>query len=330
MNGTLTFSALYLNNRPGLLLLNGVVYVAFGSTCDIGTWHGWLFGYDTSTLTQSASFNVTPNGTSAGIWQGGTGLLGIGNNIYVTTGNGTFDVNQGGVDYGDSILKLSTSNGLSVSDYFTPRNQSSLNSTDTDLGAGGPIAIPGTSLIVSIGKDHVLRLLNTNNMGKFNATFDADVEEFTAATHIFMGSLVYWNSPNNGPVIYLWSGSDHLKAFKFVNGRFQKIPVSQSTFLSTAGYSDSVPLSLSANGRNAGTGILWAAGSFSGNANHMTVPGIVRAFDATDLTKELWNSKQDAARDDLGNYAKFCPPTIANGKVYMATFSNQLVVYGLL
>ena len=110
----------------------------------------------------------------------------------------------------------------------------------------------------------------------------------------------------------------------------QTTPVSQSTVLEAEGYSNSVPLSLSANGNQEGTGIVWGSGAFSANANRNTVAGILRAFDATDLTKELWDSKQNAARDDVGNYAKFSPPTIANGKVYLATFSNQLVVYGLL
>lgn len=59
-------------------------------------------------------------------------------------------------------------------------------------------------------------------------------------------------------------------------------------------------------------------------------PGVLRAFDATDVSKELWNSLQDATRDDLGNFAKFSPPTVVNGKVYLPTFSNQLVIYGLL
>jgi hypothetical protein len=88
-------------------------------------------------------------------------------------------------------------------------------------------------------------------------------------------------------------------------------------------------LSLSANGSTSGSGIVWASVSYSGDSNQQTVPGILRAFDATNLNTELWNSKQNAVRDDVGNYAKFAPPTIANGKVYLATFSNQLLVYGL-
>ena len=144
-----------------------------------------------------------------------------------------------------------------------------------------------------------------------------------------MGAPIYWNSPDYGPVIYLWGPGDNLKAFQFTKGKFNPIPVMQSTTASAYGYSNSSPLSLSSNGSLAGSAIVWAASAYSGDSNQTTVPGIVRAFDATNLNVELWNSKQNVARDDVGNFAKFSPPTVANGKVYVATFSNQLLVYGL-
>ena len=331
VGGMVTFDPLQQFNRPGLLLLNGVVYVAFGSACETPPWHGWILGYGASTLQQVAVLNTTPNGSDGGIWGGGQGLLAdSGNNIYVMTGNGTFDPTTGG-DYGDSVLKISTASGLSVVDYFTPTNQADLDAADLDLGSGGPMALPGTSLIVGSGKDGIVRVLDTANLGQFSATANNNVQNFQGTTgFVFMGAPIYWNSPNHGPVIYIWSGNDALKAYQFTNGTFQTTPVSQSTVLEAEGYSNSVPLSLSANGNQEGTGIVWGSGAFSANANRNTVAGILRAFDATDLTKELWDSKQNAARDDVGNYAKFSPPTIANGKVYLATFSNQLVVYGPL
>ena len=331
VGGMVTFDPLQQFNRPGLLLLNGVVYVAFGSACETPPWHGWILGYGASTLQQVAVLNTTPNGSDGGIWGGGQGLLAdSGNNIYVMTGNGTFDPTIGG-DYGDSVLKISTASGLSVVDYFTPTNQADLDAADLDLGSGGPMALPGTSLIVGSGKDGIVRVLDTANLGQFSATANNNVQNFQGTTgFVFMGAPIYWNSPNHGPVIYIWSGNDALKAYQFTNGTFQTTPVSQSTVLEAEGYSNSVPLSLSANGNQEGTGIVWGSGAFSANANRNTVAGILRAFDATDLTKELWDSKQNAARDDVGNYAKFSPPTIANGKVYLATFSNQLVVYGPL
>lgn len=328
--GSLAFQPLYQLNRPGLLLLNGVVYIAFGSHGDIGPYHGWVLAYDASTLAQIAAFNTTPNGSEGAIWQGGQGLVADADNIYFMTGNGSFDVNTGGTDYGDSVIKLSTSTGLSVSDYFTPDNQNSLNQSDADLGSGGPILLPGTTSIVGGGKDGILRLINTAGMGEFNLGLNADLQEFQATSGIIMIGPVYWDTPNHGPVVYLWGPGDHLKAFQFTNGSFQTTAISQSTMTSPAGNSNAAPLSVSANGSTSGTGILWAALSFSGDSNQQTVSGILRAFDASNLLTELWDSKQNVARDDVGSYAKFVPPTVANGKVYLATFSNQLLVYGLL
>src|SRR3984893_2786473 len=329
VGGTITLDPLHQFNRPGLLLLNGVVYVAFGGACEIQPWHGWILGYRASTLQQVAVLNTTPNGSDGGMWGGGQGLLAdSANNIYVMTGNGTFDPT--GKDYGDSVLKISTASGLSIVDYFTPTNQAALDAADLDLGSGGPMALPGTNLIVGSGKDGVVRVVNTTNLGQFSASTNNNVQNFQGTTGaVFMGAPIYWNSPNNGPVIYIWSGNDFLKAYQLVNGTFQTAPVSQSTVSEAAGYSNSVPLSLSANGKQAGTGIVWGSGAFAANANLQTVTGILRAFDATNLTNELWDSRQNLARDDVGNYAKFSPPTIANGKVYLATFSNQLLVYGL-
>ena len=332
VGGTVTLDPLQQFNRPGLLLLNGIVYVAFGSACETPPWHGWILGYSASTLQQVAVLNTTPNGSDGGIWGGGQGLLAdSANNIYVMTGNGTFDPTTGG-DYGDSVLKISTASGLSIVDYFTPTNQADLDAADLDLGSGGPMALPGTNLIVGSGKDGVVRVMDTCEPGPVQCNRQTTMSKISRE---LLDSCSWARRstgtvPNNGPVIYIWSGNDVLKAYQLVNGIFQTTPVSQSTVSEAQGYSNSVPLSLSANGNQAGTGIVWGSGAFSANANQQTVAGILRAFDATDLTNELWDSKQNAARDDVGNYAKFSPPTIANGKVYLATFSNQLVVYGLL
>ena len=329
--GILTLDPLHQFNRPGLLLLNDTVYVAFGGACETPPWHGWIFGYSASTLQQVSVLNTTPNGSDGGIWGGGEGLLAdSANNIYVMTGNGTFDAPTGG-DYGDSVLKISTASGLSILDYFTPTNQADLNNADMDLGSGGPMALPGTNLIVGSGKDGILRLVDTTNLGGYSTVSNNNLQNFQGTTGlVFTGAPIYWNSPNYGPVIYVWADSDTLKAYQFANGIFQTTPVSQGTIVEAAGGSNSVPLSLSANGNRAGTGIIWGSGALSQNGNHQTVSGILWAFDATDLTNELWDSNQDPARDDPGDYAKFSPPTIANGKVYEPTFSNQLVVYGLL
>lgn len=335
------FTPLAQLQRPGLLLLNGAVYVAFGSAGDLLDWHGWVVGYDASTLQQLAFFDTTPGNLAfdccgetggGGIFAAGQGLIADGNNnIYFTTGNGPFNVNTGGSDYGDSALKLSTS-ALNLVDYFAPFNayngSQSLGYTNTDLGAGGLLLIPGTTLLVGGGKDGILRLIDSTNMGKFDANRNQDIQEFQATSAWIMGSPVYWNGPL-GQLIYLWASGDVMKAWKF-NGStstFQTSPVSLGQITSPSGEVDTSPVSVSANGNLAGTGILWAPTALSSGAIP-GAPGILHALDASNVSNELWNS-QMATGDNAGNFAKFNPPTIANGKVYLPTFSGQLLVYGL-
>jgi hypothetical protein len=313
-------------NRPALLLQKGLVYVAFGSVADLRPWQAWVMAHDAVTLQQVAVRNLTPNGVG-GIWHPG-GLAGDGNNVYLVTGNGTFDVNVGGSNYGTSFVKLSSSD-LTVLDYFTPMNESFLGDNNIDLGSSGPMLIPGTTLLVSGAKDGIVRLLDTTNMGGFNPNFNNDIEEFQATPGIIMGPPAYWNTPNFGPAIYLWGPGDTLKAWRFTGQLFDTTPVSQSSIVSVAGHSNAAQLAISANGSKSGTGIVWTTMPTSGDAVHDTVPGVLRAFDATDLSRELWNSLQKPDRDDMGSYAKFTPPIIANGKVYLATFSGRLLAYGL-
>jgi len=360
------FTLLTHINRPGLLLLNNVVYMAFGSVGDFPTWHGYVMAYrgwssgDPQSLQRLAFLNTTPTSSSSGggIWGGGQGLIGdSGGNVYAVTSNGGFDANVGGSNYATSFLKLTLSgSSLVVSDYFTPCNQSYLgnNSNNVDLGSGGPLLLPGTTWLASAGKDGVLRIVNSANMGKFSspcADFsigpDNDVQEWQATPNIVMGSPVYWNSPKFGPAIYLWGPGDTLKAWAFNPQTNIKpfgnppMPASQSTVQSVLGEANSVPLAVSANGSTAGSGIVWASmpkpgGAGGGDANVTAQPGILRAFDGSDLTHELWDSEQNSTRDGVGYYAKFNPPTIANGKVYLGSFAppnnpgaSQLLVYGL-
>jgi hypothetical protein len=329
--------------RPGLLLVNGGVYVAFGSAGDFLVWHGWVVGYDASTLQQLGYYVTTPDNMifdnggetgGGGVFLAGQGLIADSdNNIYFTTSNGPFDVDTGGLNYGDSALKLSTP-ALSVADYFAPFNayngSQSLGATNTDLGAGGQLLIPGANFLVGGGKDGILRVINSANMGKFNATLNQDVQEFQATSAWIMGSPVYWNGPL-GQWIYLWTSGDVIKAWQFNGSTFQTTPVSKGTFTSPGGEGDTSGLSVSANQSQAGTGIIWAPTSNSGDPSFGVQPGILHAFDASKLSTELWNSQLNSARDNAGNYAKFNSPTIANGKVYLPTFSGsgQLLVYGL-
>ncbi|HEX6908497.1 MAG TPA: hypothetical protein VF154_17905, partial [Terriglobales bacterium] len=236
------------------------------------------------------------------------------------TGNGPFDANTGGQDYSDSAIKLRASD-LAFIDYFTPDDAASMGLNNIDLGAGGPMLIPGTNLLVGGGKDGVLRVLNSSNMGRFNATFNNDVQEFRATGAWIMGSPIFWNGD-----IYLWPSGDVLKAWSFNGSTFRTTPRT-GNITSPGGESDTSPMSISANGQQ--EGILWAPTSNAGDPNKAIQPGILHAFDATNLSNELWNSEQNSTRDRLGFFAKFNPPTVANGKVYLGTFSGQLLAYGL-
>jgi len=330
VNGTISLDPLRHLNRPGLLLLNGVVYVTFGSHGDKLPYHGWIVAYKAATLQRAAIYNSTPNGGKGGIWQAGHGLVADESGfVFLMTGNGTFSANSGGTNLGMSFLKLSTPD-LSVVDWFTPYNFGSLNTADEDVGSSGPLLIPGTNLVLGGGKEGVLYLLNRDNMGHyFSGSNNQIVQNFHATAGHIHGSPVYWDSPSKGPLVYVWSERDYLKSFKVVNGKLQTTPAAQSTMKVPNGMPGGM-LSVSASGNAADTGIVWASHPYSGDANVGTVAGILRAFDASNVAVELWNSKRNSARDDVGNFAKFCPPVVANGKVYLATFSNQLVVYGLL
>jgi hypothetical protein len=323
------------------LLANGLVYLAFGSYADTNPFHGWLLAYNALTLAQEGVFLSTPNPVrgdryQGSIWQSGQGPAADSEgNIYVATGNGNWDLSTGGLDYGDSVVKLRPA--LSVADWFTPFNQSALDAQDLDLGSTGPLLLPGTHLLLQGDKSGMLYLLDANNLGHWQAGSDSQiVQSFHASIGHIHGSPVCWTGPR-GTWCYVWGEQDFLKAFALVNGTFQvranssgyAVPVSQSAMMTSPGMPGGV-LSLSANGAAPGTGILWVTMPIIGNANVQTVPGIVRAFDASDLSHELWDSEMNESRDSLGALAKFAPPTIANGKAYVPTFSGFLAVYGLL
>ena len=331
VNGVLAFDPLMQWQRPGLLLLNGNIYIGFGSHQDRQPYHGWIFAYSASTLQRVALLCLSPNADSAGVWHAGMGLTADANgNIYVQTGHGEMSADTGGQDYGDSTVKISTASGLTVVDYFTPANEAALSAGDIDFGSSAPVLIPGTSLAITGGKDGKLFLLSTNNLGQFHAT-DQVVQSWQATFSLlstgaggFFGGPVYYNS-----MLYVWGRRDKLKVFAFDGTQFNTTPVFQSTFTIPDGYSNEPALSLSADGTTPGTGILWASYSAAGPADGNPYPGILRAFDAADVTKELWNSNQNAPRDNSGSWAKWCAPTIANGKVYLGTFDKVLNVYGV-
>jgi hypothetical protein len=334
---TNTFDAQKQNQRPGLLLLNGIVYIAWASHCDWGPYHGWFLGYDANTLEQKIVYNTSPNGSFAGIWMSGQApSADEKGNIYLVTGNGTVGDQtdpRNVINRGESSLKLTPNGaGLTVSSWFTPYNYQYLEDGDIDLGSSGAVLIPNTNLAMFGGKEGVFYLVNRDTMGGLNTA--ANDNQIVQSVQVsggfhFHGSTVYYKGTTM-ELIYMWLESDYLKAFKFdrTAGKISTAPAYQSTMKAPTGMPGGMLSTSSWNGKD-GTGILWAVHPLTGDANHQTRPGILRAFDANDISKELWNSQQNAKRDTLGAFAKFNCPTIANGKVYMGSFSNQLVVYGL-
>ncbi len=327
--GQIAFNPKTQNQRGALVLANNMLYITWASHCDTGPYHGWLMGFNPSTLALVFARNVTPDGQDGGIWQSGTGpSVDASGNLYLTVGNGTVSTPNGS-DYGNAFMKFSPSGA--VMDWFIPFNWQQLNNGDIDLGSAGILLIPGTNLLTSGGKEGKLYLLDRDNLGHFHAGADTQiVQSFQVASagRHFHGTPSYWNGPG-GPFVYTWCEADRGKAFRLSGGLLTASPVMQTTAVANDGMPGGM-MTVSANGNTAGTGILWAALALSGDANQMVRPGILRAYDAADLTHELWNSQMNAARDDFGNFAKFNHATVVNGKVYLPTFSRQIVVYGLL
>jgi hypothetical protein len=332
-NNGVVFDPYKQNQRAGLLLANGYVYITWSSHCDWTPYHGWVIGYNTSNLLQGpVSFNADPSGTAAGIWMSNQGPAADTNgNIYISTGNGTFD---GVNNFGESFLKLTQSGtSLTRASWFTPYDWNTLNGKDNDLGSGGLLLIPGTSLLFSGGKGGSLYLVNRDNMGGVGVSADTNIiQSWGIGSHQIHGGAVWWDSPG-GSYAYIWPAtSDHLRQYSFdrVAGKFASTNVySQNAAVGGNGQPGGI-LALSANGTNVGSGIVWAAVNTVSDANQAVVPGTLHAYNAANVATELWNSDMLSSRDSLGNFAKFVAPTVANGKVYMATFSNRLNVYGLL
>jgi hypothetical protein len=291
-----------------------------------------VIGYNETNLQQVGVYNDTPNGGDGGIWMSGQApCVDTNGNIYLSTGNGTTDTTTNG-DYGESFLKLTTTNGTTkVASSFTAYNYTALNNGDIDLGCAGVLLIPGTSLAISGGKAGVLYLVNRDNMGGLSRSSSADtnvVQTWSLNSDELHGGPVWWSTAS-GSFLYIWpQTSDHLRQFQFTNGLFNTTPYAEGNPVGGTGSPGGV-MSVSANGTNAASGILWATVNTTSDANQAVVAGTLHAFSAQNVTDELWNSDMVPGRDSLGNLAKFVPPTVANGKVYVATFSGQVDVYGL-
>ncbi len=340
VKGVITFDPQKQNQRAGLLLHNGVVYICWASHCGWGPYNGWMMGYDATTLKQKYVYNTTPNGRGGGIWMGGQApSVDDEGNIYIATGNGV--TGQAGnpndtINRAVSLVKLTPE--LKVIDFFTPANYEYLNTADKDYGINGPLLIPGTNLSLSGSKDGGLYLVNNNKMGGTRTVQNDVLQRInfgnwgTVNKKCLYGSPVYFKDESNKEYIYGWAQGAYLKQIPLDRKtmRFDTLNAKIGLNPSASGYMPGALLSVSSDKSKKNTGILWASNVVVGNANHYTVPGVLQAFDATDVTRELWNSNWNKNRDSVGMFAKFCPPTIANGKVYLATFSNRLNVYGLL
>lgn len=342
VEGRIRFSPRKMLNRPGLLLLNGVIYLAFTSHLDGEPkfeGHGWIMAFDAKSLQRQGVLCTTPDGIQGGIWQSGTGLSADPRDgspyplIYAVVANGTV----GGRNFAQSILQVYPGQFMGIKQAFTPPEQAYQNDQDLDLSTG-PVLFPDLPFVLSCSKDGKCYLVDRSNMRL--------VQEFQAGTNSYggvrpaniHGAPVYWRDSYHNLQLYVWGEEDFLRSFQFNGRRFEA--AAKSTMRSPENSMPGGMLTLSANGSTAGSAVLWASVPISGDANMGTVPGILRAFDASNVQKELWNSEQNSGRDHLGMFAKFCPPVVANGKIYMATFAepasgkpappNKLVVYGLL
>ena len=335
VNGVITFDPARQNQRAALSLVNGVVYVTWASHCDLGPYHGWVIGYDATNLTQVVVYNTTPNGDNGGIWMSGEGISAdpVGN-LYLSVGNGSVGYNgdpRDVINRGESFLKLTRSGGgLNVASWFTPYNYQALENGDIDLGSAGVLLIPGTTLAFSGGKQGVGYLVNRDNMGglSYSGADTNIIQSFALTTDQLHGGMVWWDGPGTS-CGYIWPASVFLQQYRFdrTTNQFVLPAFAQSPSSAPGGQPGGI-LALTANGTNAGTGIVWASHQLTGNANQSVRPGILHAYDAQNVSNELWSSEQNSARDGVGNFAKFVPPTVANGKVYLATFSGRLNVYG--
>jgi hypothetical protein len=321
--GLSEFDPLRENQRAALLLANGNIFITWASSCDVGPYYGWVMSYDARTLNQTGVLNVSPDAKESGIWQADAGpAADAEGNIYLITGNGRFTAASGGHDYGDSVLKIAlTSSGLAVRDYFTPADQEHLNDTDGDFGSGSPVLLPDqlaphSHLLLAAGKSSKLYELDRDNLGHFHQGDDSNAVQVVPAGAQSFGAPAYWN----GHVFYFLM-NDYLRDYALQNGRLSAQPVAKST----TNISDPGTPAISASGTK--NGIVWILSTKVWNGSDQ--PAILFAYDAANVTHELYNSAQNPDRDRAGNALRFTIPTVANGRVYVPT-KRRIDVYGLL
>lgn len=320
--GVVTFLPPVHHERAALLEAGSTIYTAWaGLFGDCGAYSAWVIAYDAGTLKQTGAIDLVPNNSGGGMWMGGGGpAADAAGNVYVISGNGFADTPGANHSYGNSFVRLSTSGGLTVGDYFTPYNTSAEDSADEDFGSAGPLLLPDLTdaggivrhLAVGAGKDGNLYVLNRDNLGQFNSTknniYQPAIQLSTGENH---SSPVFFNN-----TVYICPTNNALKAFPVSQALLGTLPSSESAHL--FGSNGAVP-SISANG--ASQGIVWTLDWEA---------GVLFAYDARDLTKELYDSNQAAANRDhfsaVGGH--FITPMVANGRVYVGT-ATSVAVFGL-
>ena len=330
--GMMSFNPGQENQRPGLLLLNGVVYIGWTAHEDIAPWHGWILGYDASNLHQTGAFCTSPNALyGSGVWMSGNGLaadrLDAVNHpfgrMFVATGNGDYTATKpytNRMDYGDSHLNLDLTNGVpTVTDEFTTKNQAAYASGDLDVGSGGVLVLPNQPgsfphLLVQNDKAGNVYLLNRDNLGGYNTTKNQVVQEFVANTGAW-STPAYWNS-----TVYLIGQFEHLKAYPLINGLLSTTSPVQSTEL--YGFPGATP-AISANGT--ADAIVWSVNS----SGYGKSAAVLQAHSAANVATTLYSSSTNSTRDQAGIAVKFVVPTVANGKVYVGA-TKEVDVYGPL
>ena len=325
-NGSVVFEARQYKERPGLLQIGGTIYTTWSSHCDARPYTSWVMSYDANTLAQRSVLNLVPNGSEGGIWMAGTAPgADASGNIYFMVGNGDFDttLNASGfpanANCGQCYVRLSSGAPITLLDYFTPSNTVSESNGDVDLGSGGPLLLPdlvdgnGTTrhLAVGSGKDAIIYVVDRDNMGKFNSGADNIYQEINGQIGGVFSKPSYFNN-----TVYYGAVGDHLKAFPITSAKLSATPATQST--NSFAYPGTTP-SISANGTS--NGIVWAVENGS--------TGVLHAYNAANLTSELYNSNQAANNRDHFSDNKYVTPMVANGKVYVGT-PNSVVVFGLL
>ncbi len=337
VDGKVAFVASDEQQRMGLTLVNGIVYAGFSSWCGLSPYHGWVLGYRTNDLGRAIVYNVTPDSDQGGLWESASGIT-VDNHghLFVATGNGPYDLNSGGRDVGDSLLEMVPQDGtLKVVDEFTPFDQLCRDEHDQDLGSGSPLMLPGDQEMVLSSKTGAVYVLSNRKLGGYTqikgdpckqrglTTVDRIKQELTidSVPGGMWGTWGYWASAN-GTFIYGSGSQGRPTQWRLAsNGTINTTPVATGPESFT--FPGAIPVT-SSNGGAAGTGIVWMIEATNG--------AVLRAFDASDIGNEIFDSARDESRDgldDTNGFNHFDVPTLADGLVFVGDQSH-LEIFGLL